>query len=85
MLMGKTRQVICITHLPQIAAMADQHFVIEKQQDKNGTQTKLTALSKDGMLSEIARLLGSDKITDAVMQNAGELKAMADEAKKTAK
>ena len=55
------------------------------QQDKNGTQTKLTALSKDCMPSEIARLLGSDKITDAVMQNAGELKAMADEAKKTAK
>ena len=84
-LIGRKHQVICITHLPQIAAMADQHFVIEKQQDKNGTQTKLTALSKDGMLSEIARLLGSDKITDAVMQNAGELKAMADEAKKTAK
>ena len=82
---ARNHQVICITHLPQIAAMADQHFVIEKQQDKNGTQTKLTALSKDGMLSEIARLLGSDKITDAVMQNAGELKAMADEAKKTAK
>ena len=82
---ARKHQVICITHLPQIAAMADQHFVIEKQQDKNGTQTKLTALSKDGMLSEIARLLGSDKITDAVMQNAGELKAMADEAKKTAK
>lgn len=84
-ILGRAHQVICITHLPQIAAMADQHFVIEKQQDKNGTQTKLTALSKDGMLSEIARLLGSDKITDAVMQNAGELKAMADEAKKTAK
>jgi len=69
--------VICITHLPQIAAMADHHFMIEKQQSAERTTTTLTALDEQGMLGEIARLLGGDVITDAVMKNAQELKEMA--------
>ncbi len=75
--LGKHRQVICITHLPQIAAMADSHFMIEKQQTSNQTSTTLTELDEQGMLAEIARLLGGDVITDVVMQNAKELKEMA--------
>lgn len=76
-MLGRRHQVICITHLPQIAAMADHHFMIEKQQTKDRTRTTLTALNEDGMLREIARLLGGDTITDAVMTNARELKEMA--------
>lgn len=76
-LLGKNHQVICITHLPQIAAMADHHFMIEKHQTTERTTTTLTALDENGMISEIARLLGSDSITDAVMTNARELKEMA--------
>lgn len=76
-LLGRNHQVICITHLPQIAAMADHHFMIEKHQTTERTTTTLTALDENGMISEIARLLGSDSITDAVMTNARELKEMA--------
>ncbi len=79
--LGKHHQVICITHLPQIAAMADHHFMIEKQQTEERTKTTLTALSEDGMLNEIARLLGGDTITEAALSNARELKEMAIHAK----
>ena len=75
--LGRHHQVICITHLPQIAAMADHHFMIEKHQTAERTTTTLTALDPDGMLSELARLLGSDVMTDAALQNAKELKEMA--------
>ena len=78
---GTHRQVICITHLPQIAAMADHHFMIEKHQSANHTSTSLTPLDNNGMLTEIARLLGGDVITEATMQNAKELKEMATHAK----
>ena len=76
-IIAKEHQVICITHLPQIAAMADHHFIIEKEQTQQQTRTTLTALDERGMLGEIARLLGGDTITDAVMTNARELKEMA--------
>nr|MBQ8253320.1 DNA repair protein RecN [Lachnospiraceae bacterium] len=75
--LGRHHQVICITHLPQIAAMADHHFMIEKHQTQERTTTTLTALNREGMLSELARLLGGDVITDTVLQNAKELKEMA--------
>ena len=76
-ILGEKHQVICITHLPQIAAMADHHFMIEKQQSSERTQTVLTTLDLQGMVGEIARLLGGDVITEAVMKNAQELKEMA--------
>lgn len=82
-ILGKHHQVICITHLPQIAAMADHHFMIEKNQDGTLTTTTLTALTEEGMTMEIARLLGSDTITDAVLQNAKELKEMAIQTKQS--
>ena len=66
-------QIICITHLPQIAAMADQHFRIAKQAVDNATVTGITQLETDEVVEELARLLGGEEITDAVRDNAKEL------------
>jgi DNA repair protein RecN (Recombination protein N) len=74
---GKKHQVLCITHLPQIAAMANEHFLIEKNIHSGKTQTKITKLSKEESVNELARLLGGAKITDAVWQNALEMKELA--------
>ena len=79
--LGKNHQVICITHLPQIAAMADEHFVIEKESQETATRTRIRSLEREEMIQEIARLLGSDTITDTVLQSAEELKIMADKTK----
>ena len=79
--LGRAHQVICITHLPQIAAMADQHFIIEKTQTENETQTQVTQLDDEGEIQEIARLLGSDTVTEAVITNAKELKELATQTK----
>lgn len=76
-ILGKNHQLICITHLPQIAAMADAHFVIEKNLEDNHAITDIRALNEDEQLKEIARLLGSDTVTDAALANARELKNMA--------
>ncbi len=81
MLIGKNRQVICITHLAQIAAMADSHFRIEKQVEQGGTKTQVRKLSQKESVEELARILGGAAITDAVLKNAEEMKSLA-EAKK---
>lgn len=70
-------QIICITHLPQIAAMADTHFVIEKSAKKDVTTTEIRKLNEEECISELARLLGGSTITDAVISNAREMKEMA--------
>ncbi|MBQ2803225.1 MAG: DNA repair protein RecN [Lachnospiraceae bacterium] len=72
-----THQVICITHLPQIAAMADKHFVIEKSSMDNHTITDIHSLSEEQSLAELARLLGSDALTKAALSNAREMKEQA--------
>lgn len=74
---ARKHQVICITHLPQIAAMADTHFVIEKNTIDNRTITHICQLSEDASIDEIARLLGGVEITDAVLENAREMKKLA--------
>ncbi len=75
-------QVICITHLPQIAAMADRHFEIEKHGDlENGTETQIHLLDEEDSIRELARLLGGASITPAVMQNAVEMRSLAREQK----
>ncbi|MCD8154137.1 MAG: DNA repair protein RecN [Clostridiales bacterium] len=74
---GKHRQVLCITHLPQIAAMADTHFEIEKHVDHGQTVTQIHPLSEEASVRELARLLGGAQITDAVLQNAREMKELA--------
>lgn len=75
------RQLLCITHLPQIAAMADTHFIIEKMTDGQKTRTQIRKLTEDGAVGEIARMLGGVEITDTVLTSAAEMKAMADKKK----
>lgn len=74
-------QVLCITHLPQIAAMADTHFEIKKSVEDGRTVTKIQRLQANEQIMELARLLGGAEITDAVMKNAGEMKRLAEERK----
>lgn len=76
------RQIICITHLPQIAAMADSHFMIEKRETDGRTVTDIYKLKEDNCLNELARLLGSDDISGAALDNALELRKKALEVKK---
>lgn len=66
-------QIICITHLPQIAAMADSHFRIAKQAVDHATVTGITQLEDTEVVEELARLLGGEEITDTVRENAKEL------------
>ena len=70
-------QVICITHLPQIAAYADAHFVIEKNVINGNTTTDIRLLDEDTSVGELARMLGGTVITDAALDNARELKKLA--------
>lgn len=74
-------QVICITHLPQIAAMADSHFVIEKSSTSESTITDIRRLEEEASLAELARLLGSDELTEAALENAKEMRRQAVEYK----
>jgi len=71
--LSQKRQVICITHLPQIAAMADVHFMIEKAVQDNKTVTSIYRLLDTQCVEELARLLGGSTITEAVRANAQEL------------
>lgn len=70
-------QVLCITHLPQIAAMADTHFVIEKSSMDNSTITDIYELNEEKSLGELARLLGSDSPTEAALENARQMRSQA--------
>lgn len=80
-ILAKSHQVICITHLPQIAAMADSHYCIEKSEQNGKTVTNIMPLKENGALNEVARLLGGEVITDAVLENARELKIQAQNTK----
>lgn len=72
---AKNHQVLCITHLPQIAAMADYQYKIDKNIEDNRTITNITKLDYEGMINEIGRLIGSNEVlTDSVIANARELK-----------
>ena len=74
---AQTKQVICITHLPQIAAMADCHFEISKSAEDGRTRTTLQKLTEDEVPRELARMLGGAEITDSVMANAREMRELA--------
>ncbi len=78
---GKRHQVICITHLAQIAAMADHHYVIEKTVEEMDTHTDIRPLNGQESIEELSRILGGAKITDAVVQNAKEMKELAKQVK----
>lgn len=84
-LIGRSHQIICITHLAQIAAMADNHFVIEKSVVDEKTYTGIKKMTNDEVIYELARILGGAKITDAVLENAKEMKNLANEYKSSLK
>ena len=79
--LSENYQVLCITHLPQIAAMADEHFVIEKTAENGRTTTNIRKMADEESLKELSRMLGGDTITDAVMHNALEMRQMAQSVK----
>lgn len=76
-IIGQKRQVICITHLPQIAAAADAHYLIRKQTDKVSTKTGITPLDEEASIGELARLLGGATVTQTILDSAKEMKEMA--------
>ena len=78
---AKNHQVILITHLPQIAAKADRHFLIEKNVQEGKTKTEIHALNEEASVKELARLLGGEELTEAALQNARSLKTKAKEKK----
>ncbi len=80
--LSRDHQIICITHLPQIAAMADTHFMIEKGLEDGRTVTGIYGLTGDDSIKELARLLGGDEITDAAIENAKEMRGKAEDAKR---
>ena len=80
-LVAKEHQVICITHLPQIAAMADHHYLIQKDVVGNETISSIEALSYHDSIKELARMLGGTTITQTVLDNAKEMKELAQQKK----
>lgn len=78
---SKSHQIICITHLPQIAAMADTHFYVYKEVSDNKTITCMRELDEESQINELARFLGGSKITENVMKNAKEMKQLANDYK----
>lgn len=80
-LIGRSHQVLCITHLPQIAAMADFHYVIEKQVLNEETVTSIKKLGEEESIKELARILGGAKLTDTIFKSAKEMKELANSTK----
>ena len=80
-MIAQKHQVICITHLPQIAAMADAHFYIEKNVIDASTVTHLTLLDEEQGVAELGRMLGGVAVTDKVIESAREMKKLAMQAK----
>lgn len=78
---SKSHQIICITHLSQIAAMADTHFYVYKEVSDNKTITCMRELDEESQINELARFLGGSKITENVMENAKEMKQLANDYK----
>lgn len=76
-LIGQSRQVICITHLPQIASMADTHYLIEKSVQGQMTMTGIRRLKDTEQIEELARMLGGVEITEKVLENARDMKNQA--------
>ena len=70
---SRRKQVLCVTHLPQLAAMADTHFSVEKGEQGGRTYTKVVQLDEEARKAELARITGGNHVTDALLQSAGEL------------
>ncbi|WP_101776332.1 DNA repair protein RecN [Pasteurella oralis] len=71
--LGQRCQVICVTHLPQVACHGHRHFTVEKQTVEGKTETKMTALSPQQRVKALAKLLGGSKVTDSALANAQEM------------
>ena len=76
---GRRRQVICVTHLPQIAALGDSHHLVEKREEEGRTLTRVRALSFEERVREIARMVGGAQETAATLSHAREMLQMAAE------
>ena len=70
---AKGRQVLCVTHLPQIAALAEHHLLIEKTERQGRTYTEVTALDHGGRVRELARMIGGAEITPTTLKSAEEM------------
>ena len=77
--LGERRQILSVTHLPQVASLADQHFRVSKVTDGKTTRTKLHALDKEERVEELARMLGGVEITQKTFAHAAEMLAHAPE------
>ncbi|MDE4030968.1 DNA repair protein RecN [Glaesserella parasuis] len=77
--LGKKCQVLCVTHLPQVASYGNHHFNVQKQVENNQTETKMSLLTPKERVKALARLLGGEKITDAVLANAQEMLDLAEQ------
>lgn len=80
--LGRSHQIICITHLPQIAAMADSHYLIEKSVCNQSTVSTIRRLAAEESVNELARMLGGVEITETVRKSAEEMKELAKSKKK---
>ena len=80
---ARGKQVLCVTHLPQIAAMADVHFSVEKGERSGRTYTAVEKLDRERRQTELARLTSGERITQAALDSAGELLDSAEAYKKT--
>jgi DNA repair protein RecN (Recombination protein N) len=82
---SRRKQVLCVTHLPQLAAMADTHFSVEKGERKGRTYTQVERLSRERRVEELSRLTSGAELSDAIKKGAGELLASAERYKSTRK
>lgn len=71
--LGQDRQVLAVTHLPQVAACADHHLVVAKRRDKQATTSFVAALTLDKRVSEVARMLGGERLSETTMAHAREM------------
>jgi DNA repair protein RecN (Recombination protein N) len=71
--LSRGQQILCVTHLPQIAAFADQHFLIDKRESDGRTKTKITLLDDRARTHEIARMVSGAKVTETSLQHAAQM------------
>ena len=75
--LGRDRQVLAVTHLPQVAACADQHYVVSKRRDKSATTSSVTPVQQQARVQEVARMLGGERLSDTTLAHAREMLAQA--------
>jgi DNA repair protein RecN (Recombination protein N) len=83
--LARSHQVLCVTHQPQVASLADRHFTVEKNLGRNRTAVGIRELSDEERIEEIARMLAGEKITDSARKHAAEMIETAKSVKARAK